>query len=149
MKNEKSVAIKHARTTWLWTGLESKATKKSLGGCRGSNLPRVTGGKRRSESIPRTAFLQVNPGWALLQESCPRYRRGGREAVAARQPAHLQRARAGSAFPWLTLTLADTTRRRTHRTLRGGQGLPGSPRPPACPRIWVSLFRLSRQGGAG
>lgn len=149
MKNEKSVAIKLARTTWLCTSLESKATKKSLGGCRGSNLPRVSRGKRRSEGIPWTALLQVNSGWALLQGGCSRYRRRGREAVAARQPAHLGRAKAGSAFPWLTLTPAGATRRGTLRTLQDRQCLPGSPRPPTCARKWASLFRPARQGRAG
>lgn len=149
MKKEKSVAIKPARTTWLCTGLESKATKQSVSGRRGSNLPRVTRGKRRSEGIPWTALLQVNPGWALLQRGCPRYRRGRREVVAAKQPTHLRRARAGSAFPWLTLTPAGATRHRTHRTLWGGQCLPGSPRPSACARKWVSLFPPARQAEQG
>lgn len=72
----------------LCTGLEIKVPKKSPGGCRGWNVPRVTRGKRRREGIPGTAFLQVNPGWAIPPAGCLRPERRGGEAPAARQPAH-------------------------------------------------------------
>lgn len=144
LKNEKSVAIKPERTTRLSAQAWKVERPRCLHGCRGSNLPRVTRGKRRSDGIPRTA------GWAHLQGGCPRSRRGGRDAAAARQPAPVRHATAGPAFPWLTLTPAGAARRGTHSTLRAGAAGPARPATPlsACARKWVSLLRPARQGAA-
>nr|XP_060475708.1 uncharacterized protein LOC132669763 [Panthera onca] len=94
-------------------------TKKSPGGCRGSNVPRVTRGQRRCEGIPGTAFLQVNPGWAIPPRGCRRPEREGIEAVAA-----------SSSFPWLTSTPAGATATAAEpRSRSGAVRAPSSPRP--------------------